>query len=216
MVALRAQLSREYGDSDTMKIPAYETEQYVILTWDSETGLMVDLGEGPFDTFDNAREFARNEVGAPWVVACIKSNEGLRDSMQQFRTGDGYTFTRAISGSPSMWTDGDMEFHADVDGWPVDDMGERLDGEFILSAADMHALIDAIVERLKARGIESYREMDYLTMGDPLAKCTTYDLRHGVWTKLTHDHGEVIGTDHPFYPFVSIDSTVEWIAEGLV
>jgi hypothetical protein len=42
-----------------------------------------------------------------------------------FRTADGYTLRRI----GSVWTDDDLVFSMDADGYPVDYLGERLDGE---------------------------------------------------------------------------------------
>lgn len=44
----------------------------------------------------------------------------------KFRTTDGYLLF-LVDG---RWTDGDLSFE-DRGGWPVDDRGERLDGEIV-------------------------------------------------------------------------------------
>lgn len=42
--------------------------QYRILLTNDEQKNWHDLGEGPFDSIEQACEFAQNEVGWPWIV----------------------------------------------------------------------------------------------------------------------------------------------------
>ena len=44
-----------------------------------------------------------------------------------FRTSDGYLLRRY---GEFGWTDGDLEFLCDIEGWPIAETGERLEGAF--------------------------------------------------------------------------------------
>ena len=50
----------------------------------------------------------------------------------KFKTSDGYIVERTVRRTypPVLWTDGDLTFQNER-GWPVDDSGEKLDGEFL-------------------------------------------------------------------------------------
>jgi len=61
-----------------------------------------------------------------------------------FKTEDGYVLNRVpsllleengdyslIPDSAGIWTDGDLEFDSDTEGFPVDCFGERLSGDFV-------------------------------------------------------------------------------------
>jgi hypothetical protein len=45
--------------------------------------------------------------------------------MNEFITSDGFRLLK----HGSIWTDGDLVFVSDTDGWPIDNLGERLEGE---------------------------------------------------------------------------------------
>jgi Tfp pilus assembly protein FimT len=45
--------------------------------------------------------------------------------LQTFMTSDGYR----LSFDGKAWSDGDLTFNADRDGWPIDEAGGRLEGE---------------------------------------------------------------------------------------
>lgn len=48
---------------------------------------------------------------------------------QSFQTSDGYALRWACALRPA-WTDGDLVFFSDKDGWPLDDQGQRLEGKW--------------------------------------------------------------------------------------
>lgn len=37
-----------------------------------------DCGEGPWEDYEAAEAFARNEVGMPWIIVRVVSTEGVR------------------------------------------------------------------------------------------------------------------------------------------
>lgn len=47
----------------------------------------------------------------------------------KFRTPDG--FVLVWDGADKTWGDGDLSFHADEKFWPVNEAGEKIEGEFI-------------------------------------------------------------------------------------
>jgi hypothetical protein len=52
--------------------------------------------------------------------------------MKKFRTSDGCILERdSALPMTDRWTDGDLEFDSDKDGWPIDSSGERLEGEYV-------------------------------------------------------------------------------------
>ena len=50
----------------------------------------------------------------------------------RFKTSDGYTLQRIVRRTYPrvLWTDRDLTFQDEL-GWPVDDSGKKLDGEFL-------------------------------------------------------------------------------------
>jgi hypothetical protein len=51
-------------------------ERFLILTKDSDSGKWCDCGEGPWDKLEaddlsGALDFAKNEVGMPWIVVRV-------------------------------------------------------------------------------------------------------------------------------------------------
>ena len=55
---------------------ALKLTQYLILIRDDEIGWH-DCGEGPWDKWDDALTFARNEVGIPWVIVSVQLTEKI-------------------------------------------------------------------------------------------------------------------------------------------
>lgn len=47
---------------------------------------------------------------------------------ERFITRDGYTLEYVLW--RGEWTDGDITFYSDADGYPIDIWGQRLEGEF--------------------------------------------------------------------------------------
>ena len=86
-----------------------------------DSGEFRDCGEGPFDTYDSALEFAQNEVGAEWFMHLPP---GAR-----FITSDGWVFDYHTYTFKTWWADAEMTFHCEPKTqWPIDADGERLEG----------------------------------------------------------------------------------------
>ena len=69
----REKIKREHGIAEfsIMQVLKGPSELFNIMVYDDEWG---DIGEGSFDTAEEAVSFARSEVGLPWIVVQGRTN----------------------------------------------------------------------------------------------------------------------------------------------